>query len=60
MKYVRAMDVRAMGDDSVVVIAEEDDEAKSAWPAWKHLLEVVPLFLKGDHLRTHEYAVGSR
>lgn len=33
------MDVREMGDDSFVIVIE-DGEAKSAWPPWKHLLEV--------------------
>ncbi len=35
------MDLRAMGDDHVVGVEDgAEDSAKSAWPAWKHLLEV--------------------
>ena len=33
------LDVRAMGDDSIVVVDKEDGGANSAWPPWKHLLE---------------------
>mmetsp|Transcript_5593 Transcript_5593/g.14155 ORF Transcript_5593/g.14155 Transcript_5593/m.14155 type:complete len:311 (+) Transcript_5593:82-1014(+) len=32
------LSIRGMGDDSFVVVSESD-EAKSAWPPWKHLLE---------------------
>jgi hypothetical protein len=33
------LDVRAMGDDSIVVVDKEAGGANSAWPPWKHLLE---------------------
>ncbi len=39
------MDIREMGaDDSFVVVGIQDAEAMSAWPPWKHLLEVSILF----------------
>lgn len=40
------LDVRSMGDDSIVVI-EEGEGANSAWPPWKHLLEVRITFFEG-------------
>jgi hypothetical protein len=50
------MDVRSMGDDAVVVIKDDDDEAKSAWPAWKHLLEVsLPPPLPRMSFSTHSH-----